>query len=94
MKRTRIISLLLTLALTAALLVTPAAAAGAAPRLTVSSQEAQNSQTVGFTGLPADCQSLQVTLHLSDEIRLISLPLTQRWDGPASIPPPSRTAAR
>ena len=67
MKRTRIISLLLTLALTAALLVTPAAAAGAAPRLTVSSQEAQNSQTVGFTRLPADCQSLQVTLHLSDE---------------------------
>ena len=67
MKRTRIISLLLTLALTAALLVTPAAAAGAAPRLTVSSQEAQNSQTVGFTGLPADCQSIQVTLHLSDE---------------------------
>lgn len=66
MKRTRFTSLLLALALAAALLVTPAAAAGAAPRLTVSSQEPQVSQTVGFAGLPAACQSLQVTLHLSD----------------------------
>ncbi|WP_297288656.1 S-layer homology domain-containing protein [uncultured Flavonifractor sp.] len=54
----------LTLCLTAAALIPGAAAAGG-PRLTVSSQEPASSQSIGFTGLPADCHSIQATFTLS-----------------------------
>ena len=64
--RRSFLSLLLALTLAAGLFVTPAAAAGA-PQITVSSVQAQTTQTVGLSGLPADCQSLQVTLTLSDD---------------------------
>lgn len=47
------------------LLIPCAAAAAQGPQLTVSSQEAAASQTVGLTALPADCQSLLITLTLS-----------------------------
>lgn len=47
------------------LLIPCAAAAAQGPQLTVSSQEAAANQTVGLTALPADCQSLQITLTLS-----------------------------
>lgn len=60
----KISAFLLTLCLTAAAL-TPWAAAAGGPRLVTSSQEAA-SQEVGFSGLPADCQSLQATFTLSN----------------------------
>ncbi len=64
MKPLRKLSLfLLSLCLTAAALITGAAAAGG-PRLVSSSQPAV-SQSVGFTGLPQDAQSLQATFTLS-----------------------------
>lgn len=65
MKRNRIFSLICALALTMGLLIPCAAAAAQGPQLTVSSQEAAASQTVGLTALPADCQSLQITLTLN-----------------------------
>ena len=65
MKRNRIFSLICALALTMGLLIPCAAAAAQGPQLTVSSQEAAASQTVGLKALPADCQSLQITLTLS-----------------------------
>ena len=65
MKRNRIFSLICALALTMGLLIPCAAAAAQGPQLTVSSQEAAANQTVGLTALPADCQSLQITLTLS-----------------------------
>ncbi len=65
MKPLRKLSLFfLTLCLTAAALIPGAAAAGG-PRLTVSSQEPASSQSIGFTGLPADCHSIQATFTLS-----------------------------
>lgn len=64
MRKRPVLSLLLTLALAAGLLSAPAAAASTAPRLVVSSTEA-TSQSVGLTGVPTDCESLQVTLSLS-----------------------------
>ena len=62
-RRASFLSILLVLAMTAAAL-TPWAAASGGLALVTSSQEA-TSQTVGFTGVPADCQSLQVTFTLS-----------------------------
>ncbi|HIZ93686.1 S-layer homology domain-containing protein [Flavonifractor sp. An112] len=56
----------LTLCLMAAALIPGAAAAGGL-RLVVSSQEPAATQTVGFSGLPSDCQSLQATFTLSDQ---------------------------
>ena len=64
MKQHRIFRLLCALALAVGLAL-PAAAAAEGPRLTVSSQEAAASQTVGLAALPADCQSIQITLTLS-----------------------------
>ena len=63
-RRTSFLSILLVLAMTAAALTPWAAAASGGLALVTSSQEA-TSQTVGFTGVPQDCQSLQVTLTLS-----------------------------
>ena len=63
-RRTSFLSILLVLAMTAAALTPWAAAASGGLALVTSSQEA-TSQTVGFTGVPEDCQSLQVTLTLS-----------------------------
>ena len=63
-RRTSFLSILLVLAMTAAALTPWAAAASGGLALVTSSQEA-TSQTVGFTGVPADCQSLQVTFTLS-----------------------------
>ncbi|WP_130848734.1 S-layer homology domain-containing protein [Intestinimonas timonensis] len=63
-RRTSFLSILLVLAMTAAALTPWAAAASGGLALVTSSQEA-TSQTVGFTGVPADCQSLQVTFILS-----------------------------
>lgn len=62
-RRASFLSILLVLAMTAAAL-TPWAAASGGLALVISGQEA-TSQTVGFTGVPEDCQSLQVTLTLS-----------------------------
>lgn len=62
MKKRAILRLIGALALSAALLVNPAAAAGL--RL-VTGQSAATSQSVGFSGLSADCQSLQATFTLS-----------------------------
>ncbi len=67
MKPLRKLSLFfLTLCLMAAALIPGAAAAGGL-RLVVSSQEPAATQTVGFSGLPSDCQSLQATFTLSDQ---------------------------
>ncbi|MCC2258638.1 S-layer homology domain-containing protein [Intestinimonas aquisgranensis] len=63
-RRISFLSILLVLAMTAAALTPWAAAASGGLALVTSSQEA-TSQTVGFTGVPEDCQSLQVTLTLS-----------------------------
>ena len=63
-RRTSFLSILLVLAMTAAALTPWAAAASGGLALVTSSQEA-TSQTVGFTDVPEDCQSLQVTLTLS-----------------------------
>ena len=63
-RRTSFLSILLVLAMTAAALTPWAAAASGGLALVTSSQEA-TSPTVGFTGVPEDCQSLQVTLTLS-----------------------------
>ena len=63
-RRTSFLSILLVLAMTAAALTPWAAAASGGLALVTSGQEA-TSQTVGFTGVPQDCQSLQVTLTLS-----------------------------
>ena len=63
-RRTSFLSILLVLAMTAAALTPWAAATSGGLALVTSSQEA-TSQTVGFTGVPQDCQSLQVTLTLS-----------------------------
>ena len=62
-KLRKLSALLLTLCLMAAAL-TPWAAAAGGPRLVTSSQAAA-SQSVGFDGLPAGCQSLQATFTLS-----------------------------
>ena len=64
LRKTSLFPLLLTLCLMAAALTSWAAAAGA-PQLVVSSQPSA-SQSVGFTGLPDDCQSLQATFTLSN----------------------------
>ncbi|MBM6665676.1 S-layer homology domain-containing protein [Flavonifractor plautii] len=56
----------LTLCLTVTALISGAAAAQGL-RLVVSSREAAATQTVGFSGLPADCQSLQATFALSNQ---------------------------
>ena len=64
MNRHKFLSLLLALTLSFSLLVLPAAAAGG-PRLVLSSAGEGTTQTVGFAGLPDDCQSLQVTLTMS-----------------------------
>ena len=67
MKPLRKLSLFfLTLCLTVTALISGAAAAQGL-RLVVSSREAAATQTVGFTGLPADCQSLQATFALSNQ---------------------------
>lgn len=63
MKHRKCLSMLLTLALTLSLMALPAAAAGG-PRLVAGSTPA-SSQQVGFTNLPADAQSFQVTFNLS-----------------------------
>ena len=63
-RRTSFLSILLVLAMTAAALTPWAAAASGGLALVTSVQEA-TSQSVGFTGVPEDCQSLQVTLTLS-----------------------------
>ena len=63
-RRTSFLSILLVLAMTAAALTPWAAAASGGLALVTSGQEA-TSQSVGFTGVPEDCQSLQVTLTLS-----------------------------
>ena len=63
-RRTSLPAILLVLAMTAAALTPWAAAASGGLALVTSGQEA-TSQTVGFTGVPQDCQSLQVTLTLS-----------------------------
>lgn len=67
MKPLRKLSLFfLTLCLTVTALISGAAAAQGL-RLVVSSREAAATQTVGFSGLPADCQSLQATFALSNQ---------------------------
>ena len=67
MKPLRKLSLFfLTLCLTVTALISGAAAAQEL-RLVVSSREAAATQAVGFTGLPADCQSLQATFALSNQ---------------------------
>lgn len=67
MKPLRKLSLFfLTLCLTVTALISGAAAAQGL-RLVVSSREAAATQTVGFTGLSADCQSLQATFALSNQ---------------------------
>ena len=63
-RRTSFLSILLVLAMTAAALTPWAAAASGGLALVTSGQEA-TSQTVGFTGVPQDCQSLQATFTLS-----------------------------
>ena len=63
-RRTSFLSILLVLAMTAAALTPWAAAASGGLALVTSGQEAA-SQTVGFTGVPQDCQSLQATFTLS-----------------------------
>ena len=63
MKKRNCLSILLVLALTLSLVALPAAAAGG-PRLVASSTPA-SSQPVGFSGLPADAHSVQVTFTLS-----------------------------
>ena len=63
-RRTSLPAILLVLAMTAAALTPWAAAASGGLALVTSGQEA-TSQTVGFTGVPQDCQSLQATLTLS-----------------------------
>ena len=63
-RRTSFLSILLVLAMTAAALTPWAAAATGGLALVTSGQEA-TSQTVGFTGVPQDCQSLQATFTLS-----------------------------
>lgn len=62
MKKKAFLRLLSALALAAALLVNPAAAAGLQ---LVTGQSAATSQSVGFSGLSAGCQSLQATFTLS-----------------------------
>ena len=67
MKPLRKLSLFfLTLCLTVTALI-PGAAAAQGLQLVVSSREAAATQTVGFSGLPADCQSLQATFTLSNQ---------------------------
>ena len=63
-RRTSFLSILLALAMAAAALTPWAAAASGGLALVTSNQEA-TSQAVGFTGVPEDCQSLQVTFTLS-----------------------------
>ena len=63
-RRTSLPAILLVLAMTAAALTPWAAAASGGLALVTSGQEA-TSQTVGFTGVPQDCQSLQATFTLS-----------------------------
>lgn len=63
-RRTSFLSILLVLAMTAAALTPWASAASGGLALVTSGQEA-TSQTVGFTGVPQDCQSLQATFTLS-----------------------------
>ena len=64
MKKHKLLSLLMAMVLAVTTLVLPAAAAGG-PRLVTSGQAAA-SQSVGFTGLSVNCQSLQVTFTLSE----------------------------
>ena len=64
MKKHKLLSLLMAMVLAVTTLVLPAAAAGGA-RLVTSGQAAA-SQSVGFTGLSVNCQSLQVTFTLSE----------------------------
>ena len=63
-RRTSFLSILLALAMTAAARPPGGGAASGGLALVTSGQEV-TSQTVGFTGVPEDCQSLQVTLTLS-----------------------------
>ncbi|WP_294510568.1 S-layer homology domain-containing protein [uncultured Intestinimonas sp.] len=63
-RRTSFLSILLALAMAAAALTPWASAVSGGLSLVTSGQEA-TSQAVGFTGVPEDCQSLQVTFTLS-----------------------------
>ena len=65
LRKSSILSLLLALTLTVAALTPGAAAASGGLKLVCSSTEEQASQTVGFTGVPDQCQSLQATFTLS-----------------------------
>lgn len=64
MRKVPFLSLIVALALAFSLTL-PAAAAQAAPKLVLSSTQESASQEVGLSGLPQNCQSLQITLTLS-----------------------------
>lgn len=80
MKKRNCLSMLLALALTLSLMALPAAAAGG-PRLVASSTPA-SSQQVGFSGLPADAHSVQVTFTLSDRGSCVFEPDSSLADRP------------
>lgn len=80
MKKRNCLSMLLALALTLSLMALPAAAAGG-PRLVASSTPA-SSQQVGFSGLPADAHSVQVTFTLSDQGSCVFEPDSSLADRP------------
>ncbi len=80
MKKRNCLSILLALALTLSLMALPAAAAGG-PRLVASSTPA-SSQQVGFSGLPADAHSVQVTFTLSAQGSCVFEPDSSLADRP------------